>query len=77
MSTDLKEPTQLVIGVTHRQMLDWMAEDGVFCSPDKYARRLQEAQRRALADHAKRSLALDAMAANERDLGLDYMEAAK
>lgn len=49
MSTDLKEPTQLVIGVTHRQMLDWMAEDGVFCSPDKYARRLQEAQRRAIA----------------------------
>ncbi|NML34921.1 hypothetical protein [Paraburkholderia antibiotica] len=49
MRTDLKETTQLVIGLTYRQMLDWMAEDGVFCSPDKYARRLQEAQRLALA----------------------------
>jgi hypothetical protein len=49
MTTDLKEPSQLVTGLSHRQMLDWMAEDGVFCSPDKYARRLQEAQRRALA----------------------------
>lgn len=45
----LPEPTQLVAGVTHREMLDWMATDGVFCSPDKYARRLQEAQRRAIA----------------------------
>jgi hypothetical protein len=52
MSHDLKEPSQLVIGLTHRQMLDWMAEDGVFCSPDKYARRLQEVQRRAIAAQA-------------------------
>jgi hypothetical protein len=49
MTAPLPEPTQLVIGLTHRQMLDWMAEDGVFCSPDRYARRLQEAQRRAIA----------------------------
>jgi hypothetical protein len=49
MSTDLKEPTQLVIGLSHRQMLDWMADSGIFCSPDKFARLLQEAQRRALA----------------------------
>lgn len=49
MTKPLTEPTQLVAGLTHREMLDWMAEDGVFCSPDKYARRLQEAQRRALA----------------------------
>lgn len=65
MTAEIKEPTQLVIGVTHRQMLDWMAEDGVFCSPDKYARRLQEAQRRALAAQA-----LDRMAANAEELGL-------
>lgn len=49
MKPEPKEPTQLVAGVTHREMLDWMAADGVFCSPDKYARRLQEAQRRAIA----------------------------
>jgi hypothetical protein len=65
MSPDLKEPTQLVIGLTHRQMLDWMAEDGVFCSPDRYARRLQEAQRRALAAQA-----LERMTQNAEELGL-------
>jgi hypothetical protein len=72
MSTDLKEPSQLVIGLTHRQMLDWMAEDGVFCSPDKYARRLQEAQRRALAAQA-----LERMAQNAEELGLYDTEPAK
>ncbi|MFM0487987.1 hypothetical protein [Paraburkholderia graminis] len=72
MSHDLKEPTQLVIGLTHRQMLDWMAEDGVFCSPDKYARRLQEVQRRAIAAQA-----LDRMTANAEELGLYDAEAAK
>jgi len=70
--TELKETTQLVIGVTHRQMLDWMAEDGVFCSPDKYARRLQEVQRRAIAAQA-----LDRMTANAEELGLCDAEAAK
>jgi hypothetical protein len=64
MST-LPEPTQLLAGITHRQMLDWMAEDGVFCSPDKYARRLQEAQRRALAAQA-----LERMTQNAEELGL-------
>jgi hypothetical protein len=54
----LPEPTSLLRDITHREMLDWMAEDGVFCSPDKYTRRLQEAQRRALADQAKREAAL-------------------
>lgn len=43
------EPTQLLKGITHRQMLDWMAEAGIFCSPDKFARILQDAQRRAIA----------------------------
>jgi hypothetical protein len=72
MSAPLPEPTQLVIGLTHRQMLDWMAEDGVFCSPDRYARRLQEAQRRAIAAQA-----LDRMTANAEELGLCDAEAAK
>jgi hypothetical protein len=72
MSAPLPEPTQLVIGLTHRQMLDWMAEDGVFCSPDKYARRLQEVQRRAIAAQA-----LDRMTASAEELGLCDAEAAK
>lgn len=72
MTAPLPEPTQLVIGLTHRQMLDWMAEDGVFCSPDRYARRLQEAQRRALAAQA-----FDRMTANAEELGLYDTEAAK
>ncbi|WP_065059570.1 hypothetical protein [Paraburkholderia tropica] len=65
----LPEPTQLVIGLTHRQMLDWMAEDGVFCSPDKYARRLQEVQRRALQYRDSQS-ALDRMVENAEELGM-------
>lgn len=77
MTAELKEPTQLVAGMTHREMVDIMQSNGVFCSVDKFARILIDAQRRALADHAKRSLALDAMAESERELGLDYMEAAK
>jgi hypothetical protein len=66
MNRELKEPSQLVIGLTHRQMLDWMAEDGVFCSPDRYARRLQEAQRHALAAQA-----LERMTQNAEELGLN------
>lgn len=49
MTTPLPEPTQLLAGITHRQMLDWMAEAGIFCSPDKFCRILQDAQRRAIA----------------------------
>lgn len=49
MSTDLKEPTQLVIGLSHKEMLEMMAENNIFCGHDKFARILQEAQRRALA----------------------------
>lgn len=51
MST-LPEPTQLVIGLTHREMIDLMASNGVFCSVDKFARILMDAQRRALASTA-------------------------
>jgi hypothetical protein len=72
MTAELKQPTQLLAGITHRQMLDWMAEDGVFCSPDKYARRLQEAQRRALAAQA-----LERMTQNAEELGLYDAEVAK
>ncbi|CAB3730219.1 hypothetical protein LMG22037_05516 [Paraburkholderia phenoliruptrix] len=51
MSTELKEPSQLVIGLTHKEMLTWMADNGIFCSTDKFTRLLQEAQRRAIAAH--------------------------
>jgi hypothetical protein len=77
MNTELKEPTQLVAGMSHKEMLEIMASNNIFCGHDRFARILIDAQRRALADHARRSLARDAMAENERELGLDYMEAAK
>jgi hypothetical protein len=47
--TTLPAPTQLVIGLSHREMIDIMSANGVFCSVDKFARILQDAQRRALA----------------------------
>jgi hypothetical protein len=46
--TTLPEPTQLVIGMTHREMVDIMQSAGIFCGPDKFARILQDAQRRAI-----------------------------
>lgn len=46
---ELKEPTSLLVDISHREMLDWMSENGVFCSPDRFRRILQEAQRRAVA----------------------------
>jgi hypothetical protein len=49
MSAQPKEPTQLVTGMSHREMVDIMASNGVFCSVDKFARILMDAQRRALA----------------------------
>lgn len=67
----LAEPSQLVIGLSHREMVDIMADAGIFCGPDKFARILQDAQRRALAHTA-----LDRMVANAEDLGLYDTEAA-
>lgn len=49
MTKELKETTQLVIGMTHREILALMADSGIFCSHDKFTRILQEAQRLALA----------------------------
>lgn len=49
MTIQLPEPTQLVIGMSHRTMCDLMADAGIFCSVDKFCRILQDAQRRALA----------------------------
>jgi hypothetical protein len=48
MTKPLTEPSQLLIGITHRQMLDWMADAGIFRSTDKFTRILQDAQKRAL-----------------------------
>jgi hypothetical protein len=47
--TTLPTPTQLVTGMSHREMVDIMADAGIFCGPEKFARILQDAQRRALA----------------------------
>lgn len=49
MSTELKEPTQLVAGMSHREIIALMADSGIFCSVDRFTRILQEAQRRAIA----------------------------
>ena len=49
MNAQPKEPTQLVTGMSHREMVDIMQSAGIFCGPDKFARILQDAQRRALA----------------------------
>lgn len=83
--------TQSLKGISHKEVQNVMDAKNVpvsvgcmfeilqWCQQRtlEWVAQTEEAQRRALADHAKRSLALDAMAANERDLGLDYMEAAK
>jgi hypothetical protein len=62
MTKPLTEPTQLVIGIPHRRMLDMMSDAGIFCSTDKFARILQEAQRLALAS------GVNAVAAVQEDL---------
>jgi hypothetical protein len=53
MRTDLKEPTQLVAGMSHKEMLEIMAANNIFCGTDKFARILIDAQRRALAAQAQ------------------------
>lgn len=50
MSKEPKEPTQLVAGMSHREMIDIMQSAGIFCGTDKFARILQDAQRRAIAE---------------------------
>jgi hypothetical protein len=47
--TTLPAPTQLVIGLSHREMVAMMADNGIFCSVDKFCRILQDVQRRAIA----------------------------
>ncbi|MEX3933303.1 hypothetical protein AB4Y32_16120 [Paraburkholderia phymatum] len=69
MKTEPKEPSSLLIAITHREMLSWMADAGVFCSVDKFTRILQEAQRRALADQAKREEAMDQLVALSEEMG--------
>ncbi len=46
---ELAEPSQLVKGMSHREMLEIMRSNDIFCGHDKFARILQDAQRRALA----------------------------
>jgi hypothetical protein len=51
MGNDMKtlaEPSQLIIGMSHKEMLDVMKSADIFCSVDKFCRILQDAQRRAL-----------------------------
>ncbi|WP_027798273.1 cytidine/deoxycytidylate deaminase family protein [Paraburkholderia dilworthii] len=66
MNSELKEPTQLVAGITHKEILSLMADAGIFCSVDKFTRILQDAQRRALAAQA-----LERMTANAESLNLN------
>jgi hypothetical protein len=47
--TTLPEPSQLVAGMSHKEILSLMADAGIFCSVDKFTRILMDAQRRALA----------------------------
>ena len=67
MSRELKEPTSPLKGISHREMLEQMRENDIFCSPDRFCRLLQWVQQRALS-HA----ALERMAINAAELGLDY-----
>lgn len=72
MKSETKEPSQLVIGLSHREMVDIMQSAGIFCGTDKFARILIDAQRRAIAAQA-----LDRMTANAEAIGLYDAEAAK
>jgi len=45
----LPEPTQLLAGITHREMIEAMRENDIFCSPDRFCRLLQWVQNRAIA----------------------------
>lgn len=69
MTKPLQEPSQLVAGMSHKEMLEIMRSNDIFCGHDRFARILQDAQRRALA-HAKQSAALDKMVENAEDLKL-------
>jgi hypothetical protein len=60
----LTEPSQLVQGMSHKEMLEIMADAGIFCSHDRFARILMDAQRRGFAEMAKRE--------NERDVGVTF-----
>ena len=44
----LPEPTQLVAGMSHKEMLEIMASNNIFCGHDRFARILIDAQRRAI-----------------------------
>ncbi|WP_321913553.1 hypothetical protein [Paraburkholderia sp. J11-2] len=65
----LPEPTQLVMGMSHKEMLEIMRSNDIFCGHDKFTRILQDAQRRALQYRDSQS-ALDRMTENAEDLGL-------
>lgn len=64
---ELKEPTQLLRGISHKTMLEKMRENDIFCSPDRFCRLLQWVQQCAISDAA-----LERMAINAAELGLDY-----
>ncbi|MDP9651902.1 hypothetical protein [Paraburkholderia caledonica] len=65
MSADLKEPSQLIAGMSHKEMLEIMAANNIFCGHDRFARILMDAQRRALAAQA-----LERMTQNAEGLDL-------
>jgi len=74
MTKPLTEPSQLVTGMSHKEMLTIMADAGIFCSHDRFARILQDAQRRALAAQAKRELALTEIMRLSEEMGAYDLE---
>jgi hypothetical protein len=48
LNKPITDPQPLVIGMPHREMLQIMLDNGIFCSHDKFTRILQDAQKRAL-----------------------------
>lgn len=65
MTKPLPEPSSLLAGISHRDMLEKMRENDIFCSPDKFCRLLQWVQQRAIAQF----VSADGLAVEVRVLG--------
>ena len=68
MTKPLPEPTQLLAGITHREVLNVMHMHDVLCSVDKFTRILQWVQQRTLewaAEEERRALAQEAASADD------------
>ncbi|HEX8894437.1 MAG TPA: hypothetical protein VF783_13995 [Terriglobales bacterium] len=70
------QPTSLLTNISHREMLDVMADAGIFCSVDKFRRVLQWSQQRAFDaiaqaddERIKREAAMDRLVALSEEMG--------